>query len=181
MNTRQYYRQQRRSILTDVRQGAEASIWAELSALCTPTACIAAYAAFDGEPDLTTWLSQTRATVALPRIGNEPGQMTFHRWHHADAGQHNRLGIFEPALAAEEMEPDQFDIMLIPLVAFDNRGTRLGMGAGYYDRYLPRAEKAQRIGIGFTCQFSQSPLERENWDQPLDLVITESGIMRFSR
>ena len=71
--------------------------------------------------------------------------------------------------------------MLLPLVAYDLSGTRLGMGGGYYDRYIDAlAHRPRLIGIAFQVQQSEDALPCEPWDIPLDGVITEQGFYRFA-
>jgi 5-formyltetrahydrofolate cyclo-ligase len=78
------------------------------------------------------------------------------------------------------------DVILMPLVAFDGQGNRLGMGAGYYDRTLAflrhrRHWRKPRI-IGLAYEFQRMPaLPAEPWDVPLDGIITEAGFYKISR
>ena len=70
--------------------------------------------------------------------------------------------------------------MLVPLVAFDSLGHRLGMGGGYYDRYLPRlSPECPLIGVAFACQHTDAPLPREAWDVPLHAVVTENAVLEW--
>ena len=70
------------------------------------------------------------------------------------------------------------DLVLVPLVAFDRRGTRLGMGAGYYDRFfgsIARALRPRIVGVAHEVQRSAADLPAAAWDVPLDGVLTERG------
>ncbi|MEI8032520.1 MAG: 5-formyltetrahydrofolate cyclo-ligase [Chlorobiaceae bacterium] len=93
-----------------------------------------------------------------------------------------QFGVPEPEWSspAEEMMPD---IVVMPLLAFDCRGMRLGSGQGFYDRYLLRLLKSGvrplRLGVAFSVQM-QAELPVDSWDQPLDAVVHEHGIMRFN-
>lgn len=98
---------------------------------------------------------------------------------------HNRYGILEPQLNCSHVSPvAQLDMILMPLVAFDSKGNRLGMGGGFYDRtlaHLPK-NKAQRptlIGIAHQCQFVDA-LPVASWDIPLDYIITDERIYCIS-
>ncbi len=85
----------------------------------------------------------------------------------------NHYGIEEPDVARElAIPPEQLDVMLIPLVAFDSRGTRLGMGAGYYDRTLAQLRPQLLVGVAYEFQ-RQSFIEAGTFDVPLDVVVTE--------
>lgn len=68
-------------------------------------------------------------------------------------------------------------LMIMPLVGFDNHKNRLGYGGGFYDRYLQRFPKLQRIGLGFECQRYEGHLPIEDTDQKPDYIITEKGIL----
>ena len=78
---------------------------------------------------------------------------TLHR--PGEAGNINRYGIFEPDHSAPVMAPNTLQVILAPLVAFDAEGNRLGMGAGYYDRYysdLPADAKPLLVGVAYEMQ-----------------------------
>lgn len=77
----------------------------------------------------------------------------------------------------EVVEPEALDLILAPGVAFDRHCNRIGMGGGYYDRFLVRAmgSKCCCIGLAFTCQLL-SELQTADFDQKVDMVITPSDI-----
>ncbi|MFP4235207.1 MAG: 5-formyltetrahydrofolate cyclo-ligase [Nitriliruptoraceae bacterium] len=85
-------------------------------------------------------------------------------------------GVREPA--GRPVDPTVVDVAVIPGVAFDPRGRRLGAGGGHYDRLLALLSPgATRIGVGFTCQIVPH-VPTEAHDQRVDLVITEGGVHR---
>ncbi|MBN1910696.1 MAG: 5-formyltetrahydrofolate cyclo-ligase, partial [Pirellulales bacterium] len=93
-------------------------------------------------------------------------------------------GIPEPRpelrdLPDRRIEPDWLDLVLVPGVAFDRKGGRLGQGAGYFDRFLPTVPAhVPRVGLAFACQlFPKIPMAPH--DVRMDCVVAESGI--FSR
>jgi 5-formyltetrahydrofolate cyclo-ligase len=143
------------------------------------------YCAADGELDLAPLLVRLlamRVRTALPVVGDH-GTMTFHRCDAHTRLTPNRFGIPEPAGAAR-LPLMAIDLLLVPLVAFDAHGTRLGMGAGYYDRCLGRLPSRLRprlIGVAHEVQRSPDPLPREAWDVPLHGVLTENGWQRFEK
>ena len=142
---------------------------------------IAAYQAFDGEPDLAPALQELRrrsACLALPVVHTEPGRaaISFREWPaDADMGE-NRFGIREPQ-DTRDLPVDELDLVLVPLVAWDAGGGRLGMGASFYDRlFQPFADckRPLRVGVGYRLQqLEQVPLEP--WDIRLHHVLTEDG------
>lgn len=112
-------------------------------------------------------------TLALPVVMPR-SELAFVRWSFGDPTNLNRYGICEPATPGELAEPD---VILVPLLAFDAEGHRLGYGGGYYDRALARA-KAVSIGIAYAGQEVER-LPCESHDRRLDLIVTERGVRTF--
>jgi len=96
----------------------------------------------------------------------------------------NRYGIDEP-LTRKRQHATRLDLILLPLLGFDRRGTRLGSGAGYYDRALAyrlqgKASRGARlIGVAFACQ-ERTHISATSHDVPLDGIVTPDGIRLFS-
>ena len=88
----------------------------------------------------------------------------------------NRFGIAEPNIPPQEAcDPNQLDIIFIPLVAFDKNCHRIGMGGGYYDRTLAEVTKPLLIGVAYEFQLvAHIPVEQ--WDVPLDAVVTHQHV-----
>lgn len=114
-----------------------------------------------------------------------PPLMDFARLRKLAGLKKNRFGIEEPAAEPDEIvAASDLDLVLAPLVAFDERGNRLGMGGGFYDRCFSFKQVDKRCaqpvlcGLAFDCQ-RVAKLAAENWDIPLDCVATESGIITF--
>lgn len=83
------------------------------------------------------------------------------------------FGISEPSEAgSSEAKPSELDLIICPLAAFDESGNRIGMGGGYYDRFLAKAKSADVIGVAFDCQ-KQDRILAQTHDVPLTKVITE--------
>jgi 5-formyltetrahydrofolate cyclo-ligase len=142
---------------------------------------VAAFWPFDGEPNLLPGmdlLQREGIQVALPVLGIDSGSpsMTFRKWTTATAMEENRYGIPEPSGSPEVMMIE-IELMLLPLVAWDEDGRRLGMGAGFYDRALqPYAQSASPVRIGVAYQLQKVPhLPAEPWDVRLHMVLSESG------
>jgi 5-formyltetrahydrofolate cyclo-ligase len=117
---------------------------------------VAAYMAFDGEPDLAPALAGMEmdgVKLALPFIVDTPGKsaITFRHWPLSCELRENRYGILEPA-GTDEIRVTDIDLVLVPLVGWDRTGARLGMGASFYDRlFQPFAElgKPLRMGVAY--------------------------------
>ena len=84
----------------------------------------------------------------------------------------------EPAADAPRMEPENGGVIIVPALAFDRSGYRMGQGGGYYDRYLS-ARNLFSVGIGRSCLLCDSVL-RESHDKPVSCLVTETGVYRFS-
>ena len=94
----------------------------------------------------------------------------------------NRFGIEEPPLGAPWINTRALDLVLAPLVAFDDQGNRLGMGGGFYDRHfgnLPKCLRPLLVGVAHEVQRADA-LPAAPWDVPLDGILTETGWRRFS-
>ena len=116
-------------------------------------------------------------TVALPKTYTK-GVMVARKIREFDKLTPSRFGIPEPAESAPGIGPDELDFIVVPAVAFDRDGYRLGRGGGYYDRYLSFTN-------AFTCGivrekmlFSRVP--REKHDIRVNCVVTENKILRFT-
>ena len=79
---------------------------------------------------------------------------------------------------SEILLPEALDLVLVPCTAFDADCFRVGMGKGYYDRYLPRCKNAVKIGIAFEAQRVEHAAVDEH-DQRLDAYVTERGIYKW--
>ena len=145
---------------------------------------MAGYWAMQGEISLHALLSPAPAFVyCLPCLTHERS-LRFAPWRFGDALVQNRYGIPEPDLLPESLlAPQEMHAVLVPLTAFDARGTRLGAGGGYYDRSfaflrdVPRPARPLLIGVGY--DFQEAPeLVAEPWDVPMDLIVTDARTLR---
>ena len=144
---------------------------------------IAAYLASPEETSIEAFFAvawQREQSIFLPCIDAKQRRMTFAQHQPDGALIKNRFGLMEPEDRSPIAGAIDLDCALVPLVAFDQRGNRLGMGGGYYDTFF--ADSAKRptlIGIAFSEQQTTAPLPREQWDVPLDLVVTDAAIHEF--
>jgi 5-formyltetrahydrofolate cyclo-ligase len=178
---RQHFQTRRRQLNAEQRTRANQTINQYLCAFepLRSARLVAAYAAGAAEVDIhdtVEHLWRNGQQVALPVIATD-GHMDFYRYTTNTEVRKNRFGIVEPA-NGDLIAPAHIDIVLTPLVAFDGNGTRLGMGGGYYDRYLAQTQ-AYVLGVAYACQRSESLLPSEPWDMALNAVVTDIGVVKF--
>lgn len=136
------------------------------------------YASMEDEvqimPLVQRWLDMG-VTVTLPRVISK-GQMEAVTLPDLDSLVEGEYGILTPDPAKSQVvAPEELDMIIVPGVAFNTRGERLGMGAGFYDAFLARAVNAKRIALAYSCQLV-SAVPMEEHDVRVHRIITEQGI-----
>lgn len=170
-----------RKTLVTPGHAAVLATYADALAL-SPGAAVAGYVAFRDEADpkaLMLTLAARGHTLALPAMVAKAAPLRFHAWCENDVLVEHPYGVREPHPECPVVVPD---VLLVPLLAFDAEGFRLGYGGGFYDRTL-EALRAVRpvlaIGIAYAGQ-QRSDVPHGAHDQRLDAVLTENGLTRFS-
>jgi 5-formyltetrahydrofolate cyclo-ligase len=138
--------------------------------------CIAAYISVAGEPPTAGLIAAARALgkiIVLPRVVGRD-HLELHRWE-GEPLQPGAFGIGEPAAHAPAVAPDQVDLFLVPGLAFDSHGGRLGLGKGYYDRLLARSP-GFRVGICWEWQLLPE-VPMESHDQRVQAICTERRLL----
>jgi len=136
---------------------------------------VAGYHAVGGEIDPTRVLRRVMergCSAASPAFERADGPMIFRTGRVAETGPY---GIVQPPHQAKAIIPD---LVLVPLLAVDLHGTRLGQGGGHYDRALPalREAGATIIGVGWAMQLVEDDLPADQWDVPLDGFVSPEGM-----
>ncbi len=154
----------------------------------TKTHHIGVYFSNDAELDTSLLIKELWSknhTLYLPVIHPFNGTtLYFQRYEENSPMRPNRYGILEPKLNCSQICPlQELDYLLMPLVAFDSLGNRLGMGGGFYDKTLASYhnenwQKPQLIGLAHQCQHVES-LPVESWDVPLNFIITPQKIYHW--
>lgn len=120
----------------------------------------------DTRPFVEKWSAEGK-TIALPCV--EGKEIVFRRYSPETLAEKGRFNIAEPK-GGRVVEPHEIDLMVVPGVAFDHAGNRMGRGGGYYDRFLAGLE-IYRIGVCFPHQLlAEIPCEPH--DVPMDEVVT---------
>lgn len=167
------------------RQALSTEVWLEKSTkicqllqqtlLWQNCTTILSYFSTKQEPDLTQlFLSGSQYQWGFPRCLTDSSLLQWHRVKSDDILQKNCYGIDEPLSSYPLIDLTKVDLMLVPAIACDYQGFRLGYGGGYYDRMLslPLYQNIPTIGIVFDfCFLPQLPINK--WDQKLDYICTD--------
>src|SRR5689334_17759571 len=136
------------------------------------------------EIDIKPLLAQLHASghpIALPVVVKKGAPLTFRHWYPGMALVAGGFGTEVPPPSAPELEPE---VLIVPLLAFDAEGYRLGYGGGFYDRTLDRlrtgsAADPLAVGVAFSAQHV-ARVPRDEFDQPLDWIVTEKAAHHFA-
>lgn len=142
-----------------------------------PDAIVAGYAAFGDEIDplpLMVALHARGNVLALPVVVAKGAALVFRAYAPGDALVKHRFGMAEPEADRAMLVPS---LVLVPLLAFDMTGRRLGYGGGFYDRTLAAVRPTQAVGLGFSCQRVAAVPTHEH-DKNLDFIATEDAIWK---
>jgi 5-formyltetrahydrofolate cyclo-ligase len=162
--------------------GHAAALAAYAAALALPPGVVAGYWPMKSEADprpLMAALSSLGHPLALPCVEKRAAPLLFRCWKEGDPLGRGAYGTSEPLPAAAPVIPS---VLLVPLLAFDAQGFRLGYGGGYYDRTLAvlrAARPVTAIGIAYAGQEIPA-VPHEAHDLRLDAILTEAGLTRFA-
>jgi 5-formyltetrahydrofolate cyclo-ligase len=128
---------------------------------------------------LAALISRSKRAYLPSFAGCRPGEMRWRPFVPGAPVRRLRYGVLEPVAPRASLAPRYLDLVIVPLVAFDSDGNRLGMGAGYYDRCFSflntSTRKPELMGVGYEFQRVEH-IEPKPWDVPVSKVITECGI-----
>ena len=139
--------------------------------------CIALYCAMPDEVDLTDILERYKEekTLVIPRVEGE--DINFYHYQPDSLITSEDYKILEPTAAFQEaIDPSDIELILVPGLAFDPRGGRMGRGKGFYDRFFARCPQALRVAVTSSLQIvDKIPLDP--WDVLMHYIITEDKIL----
>lgn len=147
---------------------------------------ICAYMPTRSETDVTPALQKALSEnkkIALPKTetGKDKGIMTFRLVSSLDGLMRGRFGLLEPNDSCEKLADESLRqaLCIVPTLAFDREGYRLGYGGGYYDRFLKNFNGIS-VGLVYGECLSDAPLPRGEFDVAVDVIISESEVIRIN-
>ena len=151
-----------------------------LTSICAEAKVVGGYAPLGSEISPLAAIEEARAIgriAAFPAFDHPAKPFRFRA---GDPLQPGPFGIMQPKLRSPVVEPD---LILVPLIAIDGNGTRLGRGKGHYDRALTRLHKsgARLIGVGWPLQLLSETIPSDEWDIPLDAFVSPDGLTLFNK
>jgi 5-formyltetrahydrofolate cyclo-ligase len=118
--------------------------------------------------------------VLAPRAEPSTNHMKFYQVTAMDELESGDFGVLEPKEGLPEVPLSESQVIIVPIVAWDGRGYRLGYGKGHFDTELPHRGRSVAIGLAMEPQRIDRVPESDT-DVPLDMIVTEKRIMRFSK
>ena len=147
-----------------------------------PGQSVAAYWPFRDEIDVRPLFAELESmgcNCLLPVMAGRKEPLQFHQWKPGDVLEPSRFGVLEPSKFHRSTTPD---IVILPMLAFDRHGMRLGYGGGYYDRTLNALRgKGEILAIGAAYHDQEiEDIPNDAHDQKIDALVTDQAIIRFS-
>jgi 5-formyltetrahydrofolate cyclo-ligase len=169
-----------RTLSDGTRERLEHKLAQHLTSLFAGVAVVGGYCPLGSEISPAAAMEEARAVGAIvgyPCFGNPAKPFRFLAGDPLEPGP---FGIMQPARRHPAVQPD---LVLVPLIAIDGAGTRLGRGKGHYDRALVSLKKngARLIGVGWAMQRLTETIPGDPWDMPLDGFASPDGLELFSR
>ncbi len=169
-----------RSVGDAAKTRLEQKLAERLTAVCASASVVGGYSPLGSEISPLLAMEEARsvgAIVAFPAFQNPAKPFRFLAGDPLSPGP---FGILQPKLTAPAVEPD---LVLVPLIAVDSKGNRLGRGKGHYDRVLGRLRKggAKLVGVGWSIQRIKGVIPADPWDIPLDGFASPERLEWFKR
>ncbi|MEK7545422.1 MAG: 5-formyltetrahydrofolate cyclo-ligase [Patescibacteria group bacterium] len=140
------------------------------------------YAPIEQEMEVDTWKLIKKyiqkKEVLLPSTEHKKRSIKIHHITSLDQLKKTNLGILEPDKKSPTEKPENIDLVIVPGIAFDEQGNRIGFGGGFYDKLLKKV-KCPKVALAYDFQIMQS-IPGEKHDVPMDKIITEKRVIRCS-
>lgn len=146
----------------------------KVETLCQSAKTVALFKALPHEINLTALMTKLpQTTILFPKCFHENEYIFVEQNRDNPVWNKGPFGVEEPK--NEKKWEKEIDLIFVPGIAFDRDGNRIGFGKGIYDRLL-KNQSAKKIAICFDCQVIDK-IEKDPWDQPLDMIVTESRLI----
>ncbi len=174
----------RRTVPADARARRSARIAEHVRGLggWTRARVVAGYVAMRGEVDPAALLDEVRGSgrmVVLPRVDVDAQTLELRRVDDGVSLEESAMGFLQPPASAPRVDEGEVDLVLVPALAADERGYRIGWGKGFYDRLLPLMPRATRVALVFDFQLVAEVPETPG-DEPVDVVVTDTRVVEPS-
>lgn len=176
---------QRRALAHDVWGASSRAAQLNLLSLeeYAQSECVALYASAHNETDTNLILEdafQAGKRVLYPAVCGQ--QMVFRRVERIEALQEGAFGILEPCPTGIDHQADEADLIVVPGVAFDLSGHRIGYGKGCYDRFLHHPDcSAHLVGLCHDFQLVENLIPADSHDIPMETIVTDRRIIRLKK
>ncbi|MFK8138498.1 MAG: 5-formyltetrahydrofolate cyclo-ligase [Bdellovibrionales bacterium] len=145
-----------------------------------PGATIAGYRSIDSELNLDQFYKEALKTHSLVFPKVEQDILSFYKVNSMSEFQTGSFGVLEPLVGENSKHSlENIDLILVPGIAFDKKGNRLGWGKAFYDKTL-NCNTVLKLGVGFQCQVVEK-LPVDSWDRRMDLIVTESDTIELGK
>lgn len=132
----------------------------------------ALFAGTKNEPNLLPLLEYQNQKWCFPKILDmKNGEMDFFEVNSMQDLKKSEMGILEPKKYCPKISPKTIALVCIPAVTLDKEGNRIGMGRGFYDRYLKSVPHAKKVGIIFPEQISKDSIQNDEWDETVPALV----------
>lgn len=142
------------------------------------------YISFRSEVDtklLIIKMLRDRKNIFVPKISDKTNDMEAIRITSLNELEENRFGTLEPVTYDNAVDPKIIDVILMPGIAFDNEGSRIGFGKGYYDKYIKRARRdVKKVGLAYDLQIVDK-IDKDDYDESVDYIITEKKVIKVNK
>ncbi|MDO4534690.1 MAG: 5-formyltetrahydrofolate cyclo-ligase [Clostridium perfringens] len=129
--------------------------------------------------DIITKLLEMGKRVAVPKvIPGSKEMVALEIKSLSDLNESGAFGILEPDITKKNVG-DEVDLIILPGLAFDKRGYRIGYGGGFYDRFLEKYNKVKRLSLCYNFQIIEN-IPEEDFDEAIDTIITEDKIVKIN-
>lgn len=180
---RQKHKQARLAMTAEEKQHKDERIFEQMCKILDNTAENTVFTYVSGDIEVDTrriihYSLMVGKRVAVPRCLDGNGTMRFYYIDSPEQLIKGRFGILEPRADCAEVRDLSQGLCIVPGLSFDGRGRRLGFGKGYYDRFLAEFG-GTAVGLCYACGFTKA-LPTDNFDRPVEILVTEAGVYRFN-